>query len=172
MSRNTKIVVITAVILAVAVAALAWFNRGYAEDRKAAQESGAFLVTFGDSQYTVTIGDLEQIGPRAIEANYKTNLMPAVRKKYTGVSLKSVFDHLGVDCGAARAVSFAAVDGYVSAAPISDALDEDNCFIVFEEDGKPLGTRESGGTGPYMAIFAKDRFSQRWCKYLLEITVT
>jgi len=172
MNRNTKIVTITAAVLVLAVAVLAWLNQSHVAERKAIQESGAFLITAGGSQYAVTMDDLKEIGYRAIDANYKTNLMPAVQKKYTGVSLAGVLDHFGVDHSEARSVSFSATDGYVSAAPIAHALDEENCFIVIEEAGMPLGTRESGGVGPYMVIFAKDRFSQRWCKYLLEITVS
>jgi len=171
MSRNTKIVLITAAVLISAVAALTWLSRDSIAERKVIQESGAFCITTDDSQYIVTMDDLEEIGFRVVDANYKTNLMPAVKKKYTGVSLKGLFDHLSVDYSAARSISFSAADGYVSAAPISDIMDEDSCFVVFEEDGAPLGTRESGGFGPYMIVFAKDRFSQRWCKYMLEISL-
>ena len=172
MSRNTKIVVVTMAVLSLAVVALAWLNRNNVAERKALQENGTFLVTVGDSRYTVTMSGIEGIGSRVIDANYKTNLMPAVQKKYTGVSLKSVLDSLGADYSTAKSVRFSAMDGYVSVAAVSDALNEDNCFIVFEEAGKPLGTREAGGVGPFMVIFAKDRFSLRWCKYLLEITVS
>jgi len=158
--------------LVFAVVALAWLNRNNVAGKKAVQENGTFLVTAGDSRYTVTMSDIEEIGSRVVDANYKTNLMPAVQKKYTGVPLKSLLDSLGVDYSAAKSVRFSAADGYISVAAVSDALDEENCFIVFEEDGKPLGAREAGGVGPFMVIFAKDRFSLRWCKYLLEITVS
>ena len=171
MSRGTKIVAITTVALALAVVALALLNRDGAAERKAMQDRGAFLVKQGELLLTVTMDDIEDAGVRAVDANYKTNLMPPELKKYTGVALGSLLDFLGVDCSEAKSVSFSAADGYVTTASISDALDEDNCLIVFEEAGKPLGTRESGGVGPYMVIFANDRFSQRWCKYLLEIAV-
>jgi len=172
LSRNTKIVAITAVVLTLAVASLAFMSRGYIAERKALQDSGGFLITAGGESIAVTMRVIENIDLRLIDANYKTNLLAAVRKQYTGVPLVSLFDYLGVDYSAARSVVFSASDGYGSAAPIADALDAGNCFIVFEEAGKPLGTRETGGTGPFMLIFANDRFSQRWCKYLLEITIS
>ena len=171
MSRNTKIVAIVAASLIVAVAVLAWLSRDYILQRQALQESGTFIITAGGEQHVVTMSDLEAIGPSVIDANYKTNLMPAEQKKYTGVPLAGLLEYLGVDCSDARSVSFSASDGYVTAASIADAMDSESCFIVFLESGKPLGTRESGGIGPYMVIFASDRFSQRWCKYLLEIAV-
>ena len=171
MSRNTKIVAITTAALVLVVAVLAWLNQGSVAGKKSIQESGAFLITADGSQYTVTMRDLEEIDYGVVDANYKTNLMPAVQKKYTGVSLKSIFEYYGVDYAGSKSVGFSAADGYVSAASMSRAIDGDNCFIVFEEAGKPLGTMESGGVGPYMAIFAKDLFSQRWCKYLIEIRI-
>ena len=172
MSKNTRIVATTTVVLAFAVTVLGWLNRDHIAGRKALQESGAFLVTAGEQQYSVTMDDLLEIGSSTVDANYKTNLMPAIKKQYTGVSLKNLFDFLQMNDSSAKSVSFLALDGHVSAVSMSDALDEENCFIVFEEAGKQLGTRESGGTGPYMVIFAKDRFSQRWCKYLFEITIS
>ena len=121
MSRNTKIVAITAAALILAMTALAWLNYSYVAERKAVTESGTFLITAGDDQYTVTMDDLMEIGLSVISANYKTYLMPAVQKQYTGVSLKSVFDYFSVDCSGAKSVSFSAADGYASAAPISHA---------------------------------------------------
>jgi hypothetical protein len=171
MSRNTKIVVIAAAALTIAVAALALLNMGNVAELRALQESGEFIAEAGGVQYTVSIDDLEAIGPRVISANYKTNLMPAVPKQYTGVSLASLLEYLGADITGAGTVRFFAADGYVSAAPIADALDGDNCFIVYMESGKPLGTMESGGMGPYMVVFVNDIYSQRWCKYLLSVTV-
>ena len=171
MSRNAKIVGITVIVLFFTVSVLAWLNQSYMAERKAIQQSGTFVISADGSQYKVMMDDLEDIGFSIIEASYKTNLMPAEKKQYTGVSLKSVLDYVGADYSGAKSLSFSAADGYASAAPIAHALDEANCFIVVKEAGSPLGTKESGGTGPYMVVFAKDRYSQRWCKYLLEITI-
>ena len=167
-----------AAALLIATALLAWLNRGAAVERMRVA-SGAdndadgvgVSVIAGGERKLITAQDFELIGPSGVSADYKTNLLPAVRKEYTGVSLKSALDYLGVGYSDAKSVSFTAEDGYISAVPIADALDAQNCYIVFGESGKPLETMASGGPGPYMAIFAKDRYSQRWCKYLIEITV-
>jgi hypothetical protein len=171
MSRNTKIVVAAASVLALTVTVLAWLNRGNVEEKRHFQDNGIFLVNAGGEQYTVSMDDIMKLGPRFIDANYKPSGRDPVQRQFTGISLKSLFDYLDVDYSSARSVSFTAADGYASAISIADALDELNCCIVFEEGGTALGTRESGGSGPYMMILAKDQFSQRWCKYLLELTV-
>ncbi|MDZ7837619.1 MAG: hypothetical protein U5N58_06515 [Actinomycetota bacterium] len=42
-------------------------------------------------------------------------------------------------------------------------------YIAIEKDGQPLGDKDSGGSGPYQIIVKKDTFSQRWCKFLVEL---
>ena len=162
---------IVAAALIVAVGVLAWLNRDSIAQKKAMQESGTFLISANGQEYTVSMDDVLSLSPRLIKVNAKSSTTDYTNKEFAGVPLKVLFDHLGVDVSAAKSVNFTAADGYSSAIPISDALDEDNCFIVIKEDGNPLGTKESGGTGPYRIILAKDQFSQRWCKFLLEITV-
>ena len=171
MKRNTKIVLIVACALALAAGILALLNSGNAAQKRAMQESGTFLIEANGQQYIVSMKDLQSLSPQKVQVNAKSSTTDYEKKQFTGISLKSLFDHLGVNDSTARSVSFTAVDGYASAISISDALDEENCFIVFEEDGKPLGTKESGGSGPYRMILAKENFSQRWCKFLLEIKV-
>jgi len=39
------------------------------------------------------------------------------------------------------------------------------------EDGKYLGSRDSGGRGPYESIVVSDIFSNRRCKWITEIEV-
>ena len=172
MSRNTKITAVVMAVLLIAVAVLAWLNRGNVQDRRAMQESGTFLVTAGDLQFTISMDDVLKLGPQRISAVLRSGGRDGEPMVFAGVSLKSILDSLGIDYSSSRGISFMAADGYVSAILIAEALDEENCFIVFEEDGQPLGTRERGGRGPYMMIMAKDHFSQRWCKFLMEIVVS
>jgi len=170
-NKNTKIVTAVIIVLTLTAAIFAIFNQDYIAGKKAMQDSGTFIITAIDgSRYIVATDDILSLDPQAINANYKPsrNNVPT-QKQFTGVSLKSVFDHFGVDYSIAKSVGFTAADGYASALPIADALDEENCFIVFEEEGEPLGTKENGGNGPFMMILANDQFSQRWCKFLLEI---
>ena len=168
MKRNTKITAIVPGILALAVGVLAWLNAGNIEEKKAFQEGATFLVSTGNVQHLISMDDIMKIRPRAIIANHRSGGQTRERQ-FTAVSLKSLLDHLGADYSSARNIVFTAADGYSSAVPLAEALDEDNCLIVFEEAGVALGTRESGGEGPYMMILAKDQFSQRWVKFLLEI---
>ena len=159
------------IILTLAAAILAFLNRENIAEKKAMQDSNTFLIIANGKQTIVTMDDITALEPCVVNANYKSSGENPVEKQYTGVSLKSVVDYFNIDYSKAKSVSFTAADGYASVIPISDALDEENCFIVIEEDGKPLGTKENGGSGPYMMILPNDQFSQRWCKFLLEIEI-
>ena len=168
-NRNTKIVAIVLIVLTVALVVLACLNRENVAEKKEMQENGTFIITANGEQTIITMDDIIALEPRVIDANYKKSGKEPVQKQYTGVALKSIFDYFNIDYSEAKSVSFTAADGYASALTIGEALNEENCFIVIEEEGEPLGTKENGGKGPYMMILANDQFSQRWCKFLLEI---
>ena len=171
MKKNTKTVIIVMAVLVAAVGILAWLNRDSIAQKKTAQQSGTFFISANGRQYNVSMEGVLMLSPRSFRVNAKSSTTDYTEKEFTGVSLKVLLDHTDVDYSTAGSINFIAADGYASAISISDALDEDNCFIVFEEDGKPLGTKESGGSGPFRMIMAKDEFAQRWCKFLLEIKV-
>ena len=171
MKRNTKIVIIVAAALILAAGVLALLNRGSILQKQAMQEEGTFLVSAGGQTYVVAMDDLLALSPRGVQANAKSSTTDYTKKQFTGVPLAAVLRHLDVDCSAAEKVIFTAADGFTSVISLADALDEESCFIIFEEDGKPLGTKASGGTGPFRMILTKDPYANRWCKFLLEITI-
>jgi DMSO/TMAO reductase YedYZ molybdopterin-dependent catalytic subunit len=169
LSKNTAIVAITVTALAIAVVSLAILNRGSVVAGKEAQANKTFCLSAGDATFTINMNDIASLSPRDIDAIYKTSGNPSAARKYQGVSLKAIVEMFGIDGAQYAKAVFSAADGYVSALPIAEAMDENSCFIVTSLAGKPLGTMEEGGDGPYMMIMANDRYSMRWCKYLLEV---
>ena len=151
------------------MAALAFLNMNYIAPKIAAQDAGFFYVYAGGEQYTVTMADIEALSPYNITANYKPSGKNPETRTYRGVPLKAVADSLGIDCSGFRSVSFTAADGYATALTLKDAIDGGDCYIAVALGGKPLGTRANGGDGPFMMLMAHDQYSQRWCKYLLEV---
>jgi hypothetical protein len=169
LTRGAKLVIVTIIALAIVVAVFAALNREYTSPNREAQLSGNFYIYAGEEAYTVTLDSFEDLLPFDIDANYKTSGRVAETRMYRGVSLKSVIEGLGIDISAYKRVVFNGADGYASALKVDDAMDDGNCYIVNEMGGVPLGSIESGGTGPFMMILAHDRFSFRWCKYLMDI---
>jgi Tfp pilus assembly protein PilE len=171
MKLNTRLVVITVIVLAVVAAISAYLNRDYVQFVKEAQARGEFVIRARGDEFAVSVEDIHALSPVDVRANYKITGFSAETRVYQGVSLKAVLDSLGIDYDECQSVLFTAADGYTSILRPARALDSENCYIVISEGGKPLGTLESGGTGPFMMILPSDRFSQSWCKYLLEVTL-
>ena len=163
---STKIIIAVLCVLLPAVVVLAIIHRGAMEERLELQAAGEFFVTIGENTHTVSMGDLVSIGSVGVSSSPRGEL-----RTFTGVPLVHIFDHFGVDYSEARTVVFTSLDGFVTAISIAEAIDETNTFIVFEENGVPLGTREEGGRGPYMVVVALDPFPNRWARYLMEVTL-
>ncbi len=171
MKKQTIIIIAVVAVLLVAVAVFAILNSGAMKEKGALQESGTFFLVSGDQKITVTQADLEAIGIVDFDANYDpSDAGPSVRH-FSGVPLKALFDYYALDYAQTSSITFTALDGYASALPIKDALDETSCYIAVAEDGAPIPPKAEGGSGPIMMVLAKDEFSQRWCKFLMEITL-
>jgi len=165
-NKGTLVIVAILCVLIPAVIILAILHRGTMEERLELQAAGEFMITSGEETISVSLADLLDIGAEEVTSSPRGE-----RRDFTGVPLVRVFDQFGVDYSEARTVVFTSLDGFVTALTIAEVLDEENTFIVFEEDGEPLGTREEGGRGPYMVVVALDPFPNRWARYLMEVTL-
>ncbi|MCL2671827.1 MAG: molybdopterin-dependent oxidoreductase [Clostridiales bacterium] len=170
MNKNTKIIICVIIALVIVVAVFALLHRSALAPKIEAQAEGYFLIYAGDAEYRVTMEDVEALSPFEIEANYKKSGKAAETRTYTGVSLAEIVESLGMDISGFSSVAFTAADGYASALSLAEAMNGENCFIVIAADGEPLGSKADGGGGPFMMILARDQFSQRWCKFLLDVT--
>lgn len=91
---------------------------------------------------------------------------------FTGTLLKEVF--LMLDSGfldGAREVISKSIDGYTVAFKIEEILADDQVLLVYLADGLPLGSKNSGGTGPFRIIAPQDPFAQRAGKFVVELEV-
>jgi len=159
--RSTIAVIAVLAVLAIGVAVLAVLNGREAAQKKQRLSDEYFVILADGTEHRVTMEDIEALGPRDIQANYKKSGKDPETRVYTGVPFAAVLRHIGVDPVKFRSAAFAASDAFMSIRPMEVALDENNCFIVIDD----------GGEGPFRMILAKDRFSQYWCKLLTDVTL-
>jgi len=167
MSKEAKIIALVLIILIPAVIVLAIMNRGNITERIALQESGTFLVSAFDYTHVVSLDDLLNLGVMNISAHPR-----GVERNFTAVPVMTILEHLSIDPTEGRALIFTSLDGFATSITINEAMDKTNAFVVFEENGEPLGTRAEGGLGPFMIVMALDSFPNRWARYLMEITLS
>ena len=171
MKKQTAIILVLVLALAGALAALAWANSGEAEGKKQQAEKGEFTVSAAGESYTITAEDYEALGPVKFTAVMNTSSTGPVEKAFAGVEARLLLQSLGVEVSEGMTVEFTAADGYASALTGTDLLKEGAVYICAEMDGEPLGTKEDGGSGPYMMVYTLSPFSNTWCKFLADIKV-
>ena len=164
LAKSTKLIIVIIAVLGVFVSVLAYLNREMMLERLEHLEIGTFMVSSGEKVFNISLQDLLSMSPSAIYTSPR-----GVRRDFTGVPLAAILEHLDIDHSQFRSIVFLSLDGFATAISIEEAMNADNTFIVFEEDGKALGTREEGGLGPYMVVMARDPFPNRWARYLMEI---
>ena len=172
MRKSSKLVIGIIAILAVIIAVAAYLNRENVAEKKALIENAEFIIY--DNGQEVIRYDMQQIsemGETNFKANLKTSGKAPIPYEYTGVLLKNILAEAGISLEGKSSVIVSAADGYVVAVDIAKVLDENNVYLAYRREGELIGTKESGGKGPYQMIISKDQFSQHWCKYAISAEV-
>jgi hypothetical protein len=169
--KTIWIIVIIIAVLAAAVALFAILNAGNVQDKKESQESATATITRGDQKVEFDLAYIKSLDAQKLNLMMDTSETDPTERSFTGVPLAVVAEDLGVSLDGAEQVIFMAADGYTTAVTGDEAADPENVYIVYERDGQPSGTKAQGGTGPMEIVIAKDDFAQRWCKFLMDITI-
>jgi predicted lipoprotein with Yx(FWY)xxD motif len=168
--RNTIIIVSVSFVLVLTVGLFAFLNAGNASQKKILQEETLVLISAdGKTLGTINMDIIEKTGPVDFSANLDTSDSEPQQHLYTGVLLNDILKKLGINVLDYSSLIAKAVDGYTVAYTTLEIMEEDNIYLAVKKDGKPLGTKNTGGSGPYQIIARKDAFSQRWCKFVVEI---
>ncbi len=167
--KDRRLLVGLIALLVIAVGVLAWLNL---RDLTVADGDAASLVVKLKGQQQDLVS-LEQLEPVTFTATLRSSGMPARDFTYTGVPLlailESVLDQEAL--AAAETVVARAIDGYTVSFQLDEVLSPDNVYVVYQQDGEPLGTKADGGSGPLMMVVLGDEFGQRWCKFLVEVDI-
>lgn len=122
--------------------------------------------------YTFTEEELKEFESIQVEKTIVSGNSKNETGIYTGIPLCELLDFVDptlLDEG--KQVISKAKDGFVSAYSIDEVTGINNVLVVYERNGKPLGTKRDGGTGPFRIIVLQDVFGNRSTKYLNEIEV-
>ncbi|MTI68452.1 MAG: hypothetical protein FH753_17875 [Firmicutes bacterium] len=167
-----KLIGLVIAILIIIVSVTAYINKKDIEDKLTLQREATFIIKNEGKEITrYNMEEIRSLGEEEFNANLNKDGKEPIAYSYTGVLLKKLFKEKGIKLKDKSTVIVRATDGYTVAIPIKKVLQEGNVYIAYMKEGKPIGTREEGGKGPYQIIISKDKFSQHWCKYALEAEV-
>lgn len=172
MNKRILIVIGVLVVLSLAVYFSLRASRDSIEKRRDMLENAQIsLVDGGEEEKILNIESIKSIGQDDFEAILDTSTTDPSLHKYTGLELKDIFSHYDIGLADKKAVILTGVDGYSVAYSIDEVLEDSNIYLAYMEDGKYLGERKDGGRGPYESIVVSDQFSNRRCKWLIQIEV-
>ncbi len=169
--KKSNILIVSSIIVLVAITGVfAFLNSAGAGQNKTLEEEAAIIITSnGENIAKIDMELFERAGLTDFYADLDTSKTGASRHLYTGIPLNSALQVLDIDIGDYSVVIAKASDGYTVTYDSDEIKDKDNAYIAIKRDGNLLGTRREGGEGPYQIIIRKDAFSQRWCKFLIEL---
>lgn len=166
MSKKKSIIIVVAVLvaLAAAITVLALLNRP-----ENLPETGSITVKWGESSVTLTMEDIQALDYVEIEKEIVSASFQNDQGVFRGVPLHTLLESQGIDLDSSAQAVVRSEDGYVAAYPMDEVTDSDNIILAYAKDGEGLGTKDSGGSGPFRIIIADDEFGNRSAKHVSEI---
>lgn len=168
--KNLIIILSVVTVLVIVVGVMAILNSSSIRQRKEQQDSACIIIKKdGEEIASIDMKYISSIGEVDFQADLDTSETDPEEHQYSGVPLIKVLDSLEISLDGVEAATAKALDGYTVAFDISEVKDEENMYIVYKIDGQNLKNKSQGGSGPYQIIVRKDPYSQRWCKFVMEI---
>lgn len=167
---KNKALIVGIIVLATAIGVLAWIN-----GRSVAELEPATLVVKAHGQEVGAI-TLEEIialgGSEEFSVVLRSSSKDPAENTYTGVPLSRVLEAVKPDLVTVESqVTVKAGDGYIAAYTGEEVLQAEHIYLVWLKDGKPLGTKAQGGSGPLLIIPRRHEFGQYWCKFAAEVDI-
>ena len=167
--KKNRLLVGIILVLAISVGILAWLN-----GRSLAGLDPATLVIKeqGEEVGSISLEEIMALGSEEFQAVLRSSGKDPVEGTYTGISLARVIE--AVKSGLITTdvqVSVRAVDGYAVTYTGQEMLQSKHIYLVWLIDGKPLGSKANGGSGPLLVIPRQHPFGQFWCKFAVEVDI-
>lgn len=169
--KNKKLILVI-LALSLLVLVLAYINMSNLDPN--ADEDGSITFVAGEQSITLTFDEIISLKNVEFRATEDTSTTSPTQRQYKGVLLKEVLNEATIDdemIENSSKVLVKGLDGYIIALSPEEILANKIVYLAFEKDGKPLGTMKKGGSGPFQMIARADVFSQRWCKYVYEVSL-
>lgn len=169
--KNRKLIIVIAFLAALTII-LGYLNMRNVDTT--ANEAGSITFISGESIIELSFDEITALEHHEFKATEDTSSSGPASRKYKGVLLKDVLNKASINNEAIAASSkiiIKGLDGYVIAMSTDEVLSDKGVYLAFEKNGKPLGNMKNGGSGPFQLIAISDSFSQRWCKYVFEVSL-
>lgn len=169
--KNKKLVVVIAVLVSFTLI-LGYLNMKDVDTT--ANKAGTITFVSGENTIKLSFDEITALEHHEFRAVEDTSSSGPASRKYKGVLLKDVMNKASIKnetIEASSKIIIKGLDGYVIALAPDEVLSDSSVYLAFEKNGKLLGNMKNGGSGPFQLIAISDSFSQRWCKYVTEVSM-
>jgi hypothetical protein len=182
MRKSSAAILVTLLVLAVAIAALALTTRSSIEPLPAGKALTILAEDAVLKEYSLE--DLKALPAVSIQKRIASGSHEDEEGIYTGIPLETLMTDALASGAAGNAEGtegagnpyseyiFTCADGFVASAFASDVEMGENVLIVYAKDGADLKGKEEGGKGPLRIVIAKDEFGNRSAQNLTGIKAT
>lgn len=172
MKRNNRLAIAIILILGAVFAAAFIMNMSQSEKRRELLESSKIVLRWENGEETLSLEDIRLAGEETFMGTLDTSSSDPSEHQYMGVQLSSILMiYLEADYSEWEKVVVSGADGFSVAYGRDEVQQSGNLYLAYMEDGEYLGDMDSGGRGPYETIILSDMFSNRRCKWVVEIEV-
>lgn len=166
---KNRVLIAIIVVLAVSIGILAWLN-----GRSLSGLDPATLVVKegGEEVGSITLEEIMALGSEDFHSVLRSSGKDPAESTYTGISLARVVETVkpGLISSDVQ-VSVRGIDGYSVTYTGEEMLQPEHIYLVWLVDGKGLGTKAKGGSGPLLVIPRQYEFGQFWCKFVVEVDI-
>lgn len=168
---SNRTIGIIILILIIITGVFAFINREMVKDNREVHENAEIIIKGEGSETKLNFEDIANLGEEEFTAILDTSDSDPKEHSYIGVPLVNIIEKAGINIEDKKQIIVKGIDGYTIALSSKEVMDKDNVYLVYKLNGKFLKGKEEGGSGPYQIIVRKDEFSQRWCKFVVEMEV-
>ncbi|MCL2752786.1 MAG: hypothetical protein FWE44_01390 [Defluviitaleaceae bacterium] len=172
-SKGSVIIIAVIAVLLPIVVVLGVLHFRDMQERLTYHIEGSFRVVSGDEYRHISLDDMVNLSPVTFESTHRR-----AEGMLTGVPLATILDFSGIDYSQASSLAFVSYDGFLTAITMTEALDLEHTFIVFELDGLslaenpgPEGNPALWAEAPFRLVLLNDMFPQRWARYVIEVVI-
>ena len=171
LGKQTIIITVAVLVLAVLVAVLAYLNAGDLDRKRALEKDAEFVLRYGDMEHRVGREKIVNLGTVEFPTVMRTGSTGPTNVTFQGIELRTLLEAYEIAIEPDSMIDVKALDGYISVFEGEEVLDHESVYITIAMNGEPLQTKSEGGVGPFYLVIRDTEFAQRWVKFMEEILV-
>ncbi len=130
------------------------------------------VISNGQSIETFTMEEIKELPAVEREVTIRSSSEGTQTHVFTGTPVREILTGLDKTLLTdAKKVTASGLDSYTVVFDSEEILSNDHVLLVYAQDGKFLGSKKDGGTGPFRIIILGDQFGLRAVKYVTELEV-